>query len=221
MPTTTLRTLRTNKGLVVETEMSDADAVELLKTVKNDFGQTLVKKYGQYGFLTNDQLAWAHAIVIKAGLGAGKVDDPNAKDGQGGGRKFYRKGGYSRGSKETRGQTLPDFVKVNLDNVLGLFQFVRERGRPGLTPGVHLTMGDGGRPVVIQMAGPKSRCPGTLNVTDDRKYPDNSWYGRIYPSGMFEMSVASDGDIFDFLKSLAADAAKMIETKEAVVVGAR
>jgi hypothetical protein len=39
--------------------------------------------------------------------------------------------------------------------------------------------GDDGTPVVISIAGPKSKYSGQLMVTDGGQYPNNRWFGRV------------------------------------------
>jgi hypothetical protein len=66
-----------------------------------------------------------------------------------------------------------------------------------------------GRPVVLAVSGPRSRVPGAINVTDGRRYPDNTWYGRIAPDGAWNPGRAADGGVTDLLRRFAADPASV------------
>lgn len=52
---------------------------------------------------------------------------------------------------------------------------------------LHLQLEDG-TPVVLAIAGPNARQPGTVNVTNGGVYdtPDNIWFGRVTPQGKYE-----------------------------------
>ena len=61
-------------------------------------------------------------------------------------------------------------------------------------PKVRLQLEDG-TPVVLSVAGPRSRCPGTINVTDGRPYGDNVWFGRIDAEGTWTKGRVSDRQV--------------------------
>jgi hypothetical protein len=62
---TTTKTFTTRKGMTVETRLTDAEAVEILKTIDDEFPRDLVRKHALYG-LSHDQLAWAHKLALNA-----------------------------------------------------------------------------------------------------------------------------------------------------------
>lgn len=64
------------------------------------------------------------------------------------------------------------------------------------------------KPVVLNVAGPKSRYAGQVNVTDGGPYGDNTWYGRIDEQGEWTVSNAGDNDVADVLRRLADDPAE-------------
>ena len=46
----------------------------------------------------------------------------------------------------------------------------------------------GGQEFRVSIAGARAHAPGSLNVTDLGRYPDNQWFGRVYRDGRFEPS---------------------------------
>lgn len=104
----------------------------------------------------------------------------------------------------------------NLAGVVALLTTARDNGKQ--FPKIKLTVGGevqidkdgnpvlvGGKPVVLGLAGNRSKTPGAVNITDDRRYPDNIWYGRISKDGVFQAGRVADDDVFAVLKKLAAD----------------
>jgi hypothetical protein len=79
-------------------------------------------------------------------------------------------------------------------------------GRRRMLPKITLET-DNGRTVVLAVAGERSRAPGSINVTDDRRYPDNTWYGRIETDGTWRGGRAADEAVLDLLRRFAADPA--------------
>jgi hypothetical protein len=85
-------------------------------------------------------------------------------------------------------------------------------GRPGpngrrrMLPKITLETADG-RTVILAVAGERSRAPGSINVTDDRRYPDNTWYGRLETDGGWRAGRAADAAVLDLLRRFAADPA--------------
>jgi hypothetical protein len=65
---TAFRTLTTEKGLVVKTGMTDAEAKALLPQV----GTTYARKLLAVRNPSQNQMAWIHKMVIDAGLGKGE-----------------------------------------------------------------------------------------------------------------------------------------------------
>lgn len=62
----------------------------------------------------------------------------------------------------------------------------------------------GGLPLVLSLAGERSRYAGAVNVTDGGKYPDNVYYGRIEPNGAFAGRDPGP-DVMGLLLRFAAD----------------
>lgn len=42
-----------------------------------------------------------------------------------------------------------------------------------------------GSPLKLTLAGPKAKCPGTINVSDGGSWGDNVWYGRVTKEGIW------------------------------------
>lgn len=58
------RTLTTRKGMVVQTTLTDGDAIAICRTLPSAFAQDLATKAGKWG-LSPDQLAWAHKLAME------------------------------------------------------------------------------------------------------------------------------------------------------------
>jgi len=69
-----------------------------------------------------------------------------------------------------------------------------------------------GMPLMLSVAGPKSKAPGTVNVTDGEKFGQNKWYGRVDSAGKFE-AVNKDypeaADVVNVLVAFANDPLKV------------
>lgn len=68
-----------------------------------------------------------------------------------------------------------------------------------------------GEPVVISIAGPKSKAPGSLNITDGRPYGSNKWYGRVRKDGVFEPGAAAHSEAGERVMALLNDLAQSPE----------
>lgn len=82
-------------------------------------------------------------------------------------------------------QRAPSSVQVgNMEGLIGLFRNAKESGLR--FPKFHLSLD--GEPVVLTLAGERSKAPGTVNVTDGGPYGDNTWYGRVDRDGKWSPS---------------------------------
>lgn len=70
---------------------------------------------------------------------------------------------------------------VAVKEIIALFTAAREHLK---WPKVLLPAADGS--VQFSVAGDRAKCPGTINITDGGRYPDNKWYGRIHLDGRWE-----------------------------------
>jgi hypothetical protein len=94
---------------------------------------------------------------------------------------------------------------LDFEPIRSLFQYAGSRLK---WPKISLSDATG-RPVVLSLSGPRSKYPGTVNVTDGGRYGENTWYGRIGTDGVFQGSRNADIVITDTLKAFSADPAGM------------
>jgi len=111
-------------------------------------------------------------------------------------------------ARATGQETAPPKVELNFDGVVALFRTAAQHLK---FPKVRLQLEDG-RPVCLAVAGPNSRKPGTVNVTDGGPYQNNVWYGRVDPvCGQWQPSDRADEAtqtaVAALLTQLAADPA--------------
>jgi len=98
------------------------------------------------------------------------------------------------------GQPVATAPVVNLANVIKLFATAAKKLKyPKLTFFVD------GTTIRFQVAGERSRCPGTINVTDGGSYGQNTWYGRIDRNGEWLPSAAATPAVIDLVKRLGED----------------
>jgi hypothetical protein len=96
----------------------------------------------------------------------------------------------------------------NFDAVRALLQLARDNGKK--FPKVKVALD--GRVLVLALAGAKSKHPGTVSATDDGRYPDNTFFGRIGTDGAFQGNTRAPGygAVLAFLRELNADPAGVI-----------
>lgn len=75
-------------------------------------------------------------------------------------------------------------------------------------PKIKLVVGD--CPVVLQIAGPKPKQPGVVNVTDGGPFGSNKWFGRVAKDGSWQQGKQYDesAKVADILGKLAEDPIK-------------
>ena len=99
---------------------------------------------------------------------------------------------------------MTDFIK--------LIEFMHAAQQHVNHPKLRLKM-DEGFPLHITVAGNKAKFPGSLNLTDDGPYGNNTWYGRIdartgkVAFGQFTKQVFKDR-VLDTLTVFQSDPAK-------------
>ena len=84
----------------------------------------------------------------------------------------------------------PVVTIANFTGVVALFGIAQSRLKH---PKIRLQLPDG-RPVCLSVAGPGSRSPGSINVTDGGRFGANVWYGRVAPDGTWDASTRTDRD---------------------------
>lgn len=66
-----------------------------------------------------------------------------------------------------------------------------------------------GAPIVLSVAGSASKAPGSINITDGRRFGENQWFGRISRDGAWTQSNTQADGLTDLLKRLASEPAKV------------
>lgn len=103
----------------------------------------------------------------------------------------------------------PAQISVNMQGIVALFKTAKSKlQNPAI---VLLTKNAQGRETAIKLtvAGPRAKVPGSVNVTDLGKYPDNRWFGRINVDGSFNATRIAPEGLNDTLLALSADPVKV------------
>lgn len=96
-------------------------------------------------------------------------------------------------------------VTDDLTATLELFKKAKEH----LTwPKIHLQFTDL-CPLVLSIAGPKSKFKGQIMLTDGGKFGANKWFGRITPEGTYAEGKATHPEILSLLRKFAANPVKV------------
>ena len=95
--------------------------------------------------------------------------------------------------------------RVALDGVMALFD--KAKGKLKF-PKIRLAT-DEGSPVVLSLAGPRSKYNGQVMVTDGGPFGDNVWYGRIDTDGSVYPSRSMSEEVMTLLRDLSSDAAEV------------
>lgn len=102
----------------------------------------------------------------------------------------------------------PPPAAVEVGSLSGLYALFDKAKQKLKHPSLVLANPAGGV-VVLKLAGPSAKVPGTLNVSDDGAWPDNRWYGRVDIGGAFQPNAKLPeeviGPITRLLKQLSAD----------------
>lgn len=97
-------------------------------------------------------------------------------------------------------ETRPTVQLPNMETIAGMFQRASQQGLK--FPKVRLQTQDG-RKVVLSRCGDRSRTPGAINVTDGRKFGENTWYGRINVNGQFNAGRDCDDQVLALLREFS------------------
>ncbi|MEY9560518.1 DUF6011 domain-containing protein [Sinorhizobium fredii] len=109
---------------------------------------------------------------------------------------------------------VPDFTTETVDvgevgGVIALFQKAKQHLK---YPKITLQLVDG-MPLQLALAGPNSKAPGTVTLTDGGPYGRNTWYGRVTAEGTWQPSAKlSDGQRQALLQLLTKLSAEPAET---------
>lgn len=99
---------------------------------------------------------------------------------------------------------------AELGNCLKYLQTARENGLK--YPKLRLVDSSGAR-IVLQLAGDRSRNPGSVNITDGRGYPDNRWFGRIDVDGKFTPARNCPPEVVETLVEIDKDPATAVKVQ--------
>lgn len=155
---TLTRRMVTSRGDVVDTELTDEEAIEVLRTMKwSEFATSMVVQYDKprkgkktaQQRLSDRQWPWAHKLANEQ---------------------------LAREAKKAVEATKP---KPTFKAIPALFDKALASGHK--TPRITLDM-DEGR-IRLSVAGPNSRTPGVIHVTDGGPFGDNIYFGRIERDG--------------------------------------
>jgi hypothetical protein len=93
------------------------------------------------------------------------------------------------------------------DRIITLFLTARVRIK---YPRIRLALPNG-QPVVLKMAGERSKYNGQINVSDGGPYGDNIWYGRIDQQGRWSKSRNVTPEVEELLTSLTRNPEEVAE----------
>lgn len=81
----------------------------------------------------------------------------------------------------------PAPTQVSVGSMEGLIELFKMAAQHLKYPKINLQL-DNGKPVVLKLAGPRAKTPGSIYVTNGGHYGSagNRWYGRVSPDGTWE-----------------------------------
>ncbi len=168
-----MRILKTKKGLEVNTDLTDEQALAIISTLHtNSFARDLVSNHRKHRMLTGDQWAWVHKIALDA---TGKEAQSNVS-----------------GSAAINLKPIYDLVKQGHKSGQG-FPLIRVSMKPYDTRLLYIGLKSGATATFswqVQIRG------GTWGET-------GNYYGRIDELGIFYRVKECDEKVVDFLKLLA------------------
>jgi hypothetical protein len=184
----TLSTTGTAAPLTVETGLSDDQALAVLARCTSTFAADLLAQHNR------------HLYTPRGRTGSYVYSEPRPLSGNQ--MVWVHKLALERLAREgaPAGRALnpagPDFSRVR-----ALFDKAREAGRKF----PKMRFAKDSLVIVLSLAGERSRTPGAVNITDERRYPDNTWYGRVNVDGTFTAGRDLTPPAREFLEALAAD----------------
>jgi hypothetical protein len=98
-------------------------------------------------------------------------------------------------------QPTPSYGTVDAD-MTGIVKLMHDATENLKWPKIRLATKDD-KPVVLSVAGPNSKTPGAINVTDGGPYGNNTWYGRIQTDGEFQPSRSCNDEVVDLLVNIS------------------
>ncbi len=105
-------------------------------------------------------------------------------------------------------QLKPATPTVTLGDVKGILDLFNTAGSRLKYPKIHLQT-VGGQEICLSVAGPNSKQPGTVNVTNGGGFREGTWFGRIMLDGEFKPSRDCTDAITEYLVAFAQDPARI------------
>jgi hypothetical protein len=212
--------MHTDRGLTVHSFLSDNEAAAGLANAREQdrqFAAGLLDSLRRYGSWTPGKRAWAHKLALEAMFAqvGGVVESRPVA------RREERHTMPAPAPRYNGDDTVPaerprpaprQEVVLEMAGIMRLFRTAIEatRGRANAKkPKITFSM-EGNRTIVLSIAGAASKKPGTINVTNGKKYGEegNVWFGRIDPqTGVFSQGRDCDAKVVEFLKAFSADPA--------------
>jgi hypothetical protein len=90
-------------------------------------------------------------------------------------------------------ESKPEPKKEAVGTFTGVYALFQKAKQHLKYPKIVLALADGS-PIVLKLSGKNSKVPDTVNVTDDRPFGQNKWYGRVSQEGEFSQSSKIDGN---------------------------
>lgn len=174
-----VRTLRSDKGVVVETALSDREAFEVLRPflARDEFIGSLCSAFIKYGGWTHNRAVWAHKKALEILENELNGAEPLARPAP----------------------SAPATLGGDLSPIVALFAKAKEAQlkwpRITFANGVELALTT------------KGRNEGKIAVTNGRKGYSRAFYGYILPDGRADMRGTVPAGVVEFLCRLAADPA--------------
>lgn len=211
--------MHTDRGVTVESFLTDAEACVALEGVTGRdaaFAGSLLESYRRYGSWTVSKRAWAHKLALAsmyAQIGVpAPAPTPRPAPATVPTTTPARPQPVRRPSPTPTAPRPAPAVVLEMAGIMRLFRSYRT-ATAGLAnpkkPKITFSM-EGGRVIVLSIAGENARRPGTINVTNGKKYGEegNVWFGRIDPeTGVFSPGRDCDSMVVTFLKAFADDPA--------------
>lgn len=100
--------------------------------------------------------------------------------------------------------------EVKVGDMSGLLEIFKRAAISLKYPKIRLVVGDA-LPLVLKVAGPRSRVPGAINITNGGGFrePGSKWYGRISPEGVWTQGGDFDEntEVLGLLEKMSKDPA--------------
>jgi hypothetical protein len=172
------------KGQTFTSDLTDAEAIEVLRSSKSNFARSLVQQYdsprtksqrarvaanGESTALSPAQWPWVHKLAMDARV-AKPVPAPVAN--------------------------------MNVSAIVAIMQNAAKKLK---YPKISLDLPQGR--IRIQIAGAQSRYAGQLMITDGAPFGSNVWYGRVMQDGSFVPSNKNESWVTDALLAMNNDPA--------------